>query len=482
MEKIFNFKNTYVDLPKVFYRATKPAKVKKPKIVIFNSELAKKLGLRSDISFETLEKFLSGNEIQEGSTPIAQAYAGHQFGHFTMLGDGRAILLGEILRDDGKIFDIQLKGAGITAYSRGGDGRASLGPMLREYIISEAMAFLGVKTTRSLAVVETGEPVYREKELRGAVLTRVADSHIRIGTFQYARGLESYEDLKALADYSIKRHYNECLNEENPYLHFLRAVIENQAKLVSSWNLLGFIHGVMNTDNITISGETIDYGPCAFMNEYNPDTVFSSIDTYGRYSFKNQPNILGWNLARFAETLIPLLHEDYRVALDLAKGEIMKYPKVYTEFWVDGMRKKLGLFDKEEDDKKLIDMLLSIMNNSKADYTNTFRDLTKGDFSGLDIFKGEDFKLWKNLWEERLSRENKSLDEVKALMKSVNPYVIPRNHKVEEALTFATEYDDLEPFLKLLEVLENPYNYDVDIDSDYLVGKSDKCYKTYCGT
>ena len=369
--------NTYINLPDIFYSKQKPSSVPNPQLVAFNYSLAKELKL--DIDYLTSKEgveILSGNKVLEGTTPIAQAYAGHQFGYFTILGDGRAVLLGELITPKGERLDIQLKGSGETPYSRGGDGKASLGPMLREFIISEAMHGLNIPTTRSLAVVETGETVIRERLLPGAVLTRIASSHIRVGTFQYVASYGSTEELRSLADYAIERHYKELVNEDNKYLKFLKAVIEKQADLISKWQLVGFIHGVMNTDNITISGETIDYGPCAFMDTYNPNTVFSSIDRGGRYAYGNQPNIGAWDLARFAESLLPLLSENKDQAINLAQEGISEYPEIFKKKWLAGMRAKLGLFNEEVEDEALINELLSLMERYKADFTNTFRALT----------------------------------------------------------------------------------------------------------
>ena len=337
--------NTYITLPKEFYSQQLPWEVPSPEMVIWNNALATELGLNLDFFLQPQgSEVLAGNKIIEGTTPIAQAYAGHQFGYFTMLGDGRAVLLGEYVTSKGERFDIQLKGSGRTPYSRGGDGKATLGPMLREYIISEAMKGLGIPTTRSLAVVTTGESVLRETGLPGAILVRMAKSHIRVGTFEYANRMLNKEALKALADYTLERHYKEGKTEDQPYVYLLQEVVKRQARLISQWQLVGFIHGVMNTDNMTISGETIDYGPCAFMNRYKPETVFSSIDTSGRYSYQNQPKMAAWNLARFAEALVPLLAKKQEEAVQIAQTEIDQFSTLYRTFWYKGMREKLGLF------------------------------------------------------------------------------------------------------------------------------------------
>ncbi|WP_024615331.1 protein adenylyltransferase SelO [Clostridium sp. Ade.TY] len=479
----FNIENSYLKLKNKFFTIQNPSHVPKPKLVIFNDKISEELGLNTDILKSDYGlNILSGNENIKGSTPIAQAYAGHQFGHFTMLGDGRAVLIGEHITPDGERFDIQLKGAGRTPYSRGGDGKATLGPMLREYIISEAMAGLNIQTTRSLAVVTTGEKIVREEYLEGAILTRVAKSHIRVGTFQYISNFGTVKELKDLADYTLNRHFKEGLNKENSYVYLLEEVIKKQAKLISKWQLVGFIHGVMNTDNMTISGETIDYGPCAFMDIYNPETVFSSIDVSGRYAYGNQPNIGGWNLARFAESLLPLIHPNKEEAINIAQDVISKYPNIYKEFWLDGMRKKLGLFTKEEEDETLIDYLLSIMYKYKADYTNTFIALTF-DKVEEDIFTKEEFKNFYKLWKDRLKRQDNSKEEVINLMKNNNPAVIPRNYRVEEALKAATENGDYSVMDNLMKALKNPYAHTKEQEYYAKLQEKVNCnYKTYCGT
>ena len=479
----WNFDNTYLDLPKVFYSKININPVSNPQLVILNKELGKSLGLDNEF-LESKEgvKILSGSETLEEGAFIAQAYGGHQFGYFTMLGDGRALLIGEQITPSNKRYDIQLKGSGRTPYSRGGDGRAVLGPMIREYIISEAMHKLKIPTTRSLAVVKTGEKVYRETVKEGAVLTRIASSHIRFGTFQYISQWGSKEQLKALADYSIKRHYPNIKDDENKYINFLKEVIKAQASLVAKWQTVGFIHGVMNTDNMTISGETIDYGPCAFMDTYNPDTVFSSIDTSGRYSYKNQPKMLGWNLCRFAESLLPLFSDNQNEAVNIAQEAISTYNDIFYNNWMSIMRSKLGLFNEEVLDKAIIEDLLSIMEKYKEDYTNTFVSLTTGKNMDKDMFISEEFKNWYKVWKERLTRQENSSDEINKLMKESNPYVIPRNHRVEEAIE-AAEKGDLSVMINLIEVLSRPYEYSDDNDDYTKLPKNINCnYKTYCGT
>ncbi|WP_026893308.1 protein adenylyltransferase SelO [Lacrimispora aerotolerans] len=472
----WNFNNSYAKLPKIFYTNQSPTTVRAPKLIIFNHPLASSLGVPLDLNV------FAGNEIPKGAEPLAQAYAGHQFGYFTMLGDGRAILLGEQITDSGERFDIQLKGSGRTPYSRGGDGRAALGPMLREYIISEAMHELGIPTTRSLAVVTTGETITREENLPGAVLTRVSASHIRVGTFEYASRFGTSEDVRCLADYTITRHFPSIATFENKYLQLLREVIKRQASLISKWQLVGFIHGVMNTDNMAISGETIDYGPCAFMDVYDPTTVFSSIDTHGRYSYENQPKMAVWNLARFAETLLPFLHDDKNKAVSLAQEELAKFESLYQEHWLSGMRAKLGLYHNEVEDLSLIKDILQLMQQYKADYTKTFQSLTFDKNDGQILFSSPDYHHWHERWQARLSRQSNSKDESKELMKSHNPAIIPRNHRVEEALAAANE-GDLSKMHKLLDALKNPYRYTPEQEEFSTLPAPESChYKTFCGT
>lgn len=480
----WNFDNSYRRLPQFFYSEQKPTTVSSPQIVMFNGHLAKELGLDAEhLNSDDGASFFSGNQLPEGAEPLAQAYAGHQFGYFTMLGDGRAILLGEQITPDGKRFDIQLKGSGRTPYSRGGDGRAALGPMLREYLISEAMNALGIPTTRSLAVVTTGDPVYRETVLPGAILTRVASSHLRVGTFEYAAHWGKNSELIQLTDYAIQRHDPDLVNQEERYLLFLYRVIERQARLVAKWQLVGFIHGVMNTDNMTISGETIDYGPCAFMDVYDPATVFSSIDHQGRYAYGNQPGIGQWNLTRFAETLLPLLHEEQDQAIELAKKALGHYADEYYRHWLNGMRAKLGLFHTKSQDEKLIKTLLYLMEKYKADYTNTFKALTFERFDNMELFQSSEFRDWHQEWKKRLCEEEKPATDVQSLMKKHNPAVIPRNHRVEEALEAAVEKEDFSVMQKLLDLLSDPYAYTPEQEEySTLPDPSHYPYKTYCGT
>jgi len=484
VETGWNFDNSYARLPELFFTRQSPTSVCSPKLSVLNHSLATALGLnvQSLLSEDGVAMF-AGNQIPEGSYPLAQAYAGHQFGHFTMLGDGRAILLGEQITPMGERVDIQLKGSGRTPYSRGGDGRAAIGPMLREYIISEAMHAMGIATTRSLAVVTTGEVVIREKEQQGAILTRVAASHIRVGTFQYVSKWGTIDDMKILADYTLQRHFPLATEVENRYLFLLQEVVKRQAALIAKWQLIGFIHGVMNTDNMTISGETIDYGPCAFMDVYEPATVFSSIDTNGRYSYGNQPQMAAWNLARFAETLLPLLDDDHEKAVEMAQKAITGYAELYDSNWKAGMRAKLGIFNEEQEDELLIEDLLGIMQKYHADYTNTFRTLTYGKPKNEAIFSSSEFEQWNEQWQARRERQQETIESSNELMRSCNPSVIPRNHRVEEALETAEEKGEYDLVIKLIDVISSPYVYAPE-QSDYytLPDPSTRPYRTYCGT
>ena len=478
----WHFNNTYSELSDTFREEIKPVPVNNPKLVILNESLASELNLNfSDIDKDELSKIFSGNLLPNGSNSIAQAYAGHQFGHFTMLGDGRAVLIGEHTTKSNKKFDIQFKGSGKTAFSRNGDGRAALGPMLREYIISEAMNGLDIPTTRSLAVVKTGENIQRETTLQGAILTRIASSHIRVGTFQYIAARQKEDELKTLLNYTIDRHYPEIKNSNNQALDLLNLLIDRQCNLVVNWMRVGFIHGVMNTDNMTISGETIDYGPCAFMDTYDPKTVFSSIDQMGRYAYCNQPAITKWNLARFAECLVPLIDKDQDKAVKIATETINSFEKKYEEKWINMMRDKLGLFGLEDKDKFLILDLLTWMHEKKTDYTNTFCHLMDLTTKKNKLFDDDDFMNWKKRWKERLSKNNNSPNKSLELMKKNNPLVIPRNHKVEEALE-AAEKNDLKPVNQLIEILKDPYTQKDDIFDYQIPSNLDEKYQTFCGT
>ncbi|RBP59068.1 uncharacterized protein YdiU (UPF0061 family) [Alkalibaculum bacchi] len=479
----WNFDNTYSLLPEFFYSKVEPNPVDSPKLVVLNQSVANLLGL--DVHALEREEgihILAGNSLPKGALSIAQAYAGHQFGYFTILGDGRAMLIGEQITPARERYDIQLKGSGRTKFSRGGDGRAALGPMLREYIISEAMHYLGIPTTRSLAVVATGETVRRERNLSGAILTRVASSHIRVGTIQFASKYGSREELDALVRYSLKRHYPSQAASANSSLTLLEEVCKVQAELIARWQLVGFIHGVMNTDNMTISGETIDYGPCAFMDTYDPKTVFSSIDTNGRYAYENQPVIGNWNLCRLAEAMLPLIDENQDKAIKLAQAAIEKYDELYHVKWLEGMRKKLGLTNIESEDESLVEELLSIMHKYKADYTNTFVSLTFNQIEGMALMDKPEFVEWHKKWQSRLGRQGESKESIRDLMKNNNPAIIPRNHRVEEALESA-EKGDYNVIKKLLDVLSRPYDHNPDQKEYATLPPASSCsYRTFCGT
>ncbi len=507
----WRLEHSYSRLPASLHRSVAPTPVREPHLVLFNRPLARALGLDPEVLDQPESAALfAGNALPPGAEPLAQAYAGHQYGHFTTLGDGRAILLGEQRTPDGGRFDVQLKGPGATPYSRRGDGRAALGPMIREYLISEFMHALGIPTTRSLAVATTGEMVLREQALRGAVLTRIAASHIRVGTFEWAAALGDREALQALADHTLNRHFPDCAGADNPTLAMLEAVVERQAALVARWQLVGFIHGVMNTDNMALSGETIDYGPCAFMDEYDPATVFSSIDRNGRYAYVNQPRIAQWNLARLAETLLPLIHPEEQQAVERAGGPIAAFPGAFQRHWLSGVRSKLGLITEEDGDTALVESLLSWMHQRNRDFTNTFRSLALGT-PALSRPRGEgghrpgeghsvdsssctdatidtsvkqdaNFQEWHRLWLARLTRQPGTPDDARTLMRRHNPAVIPRNHKVEEALN-AASLDDLGPAKRLLEVLNRPWDTPTnprEFTTPPLPGE--RVEKTFCGT
>lgn len=485
----WNIDNTYSELSNILYDKQEAAGAKEASFVLFNETLARELGLEAnELNTQLGANILSGNHRLNGSVPLAQAYAGHQYGHFTMLGDGRALLLFEHTTPKLLKYDIQLKGSGRTKYSRGGDGLATLSSMLREYIISEAMNALGISSTRSLAVVSTGEGVMRERRNHGAILTRVSKAHIRVGTFQFAIA-NSPEVLKELADYTISRLYPECLNSENPYLELLKTVTKKQAKLLAQWQSVGFIHGVMNTDNTSIASETIDYGPCAFMNVYDPKTVFSSIDRNGRYAYENQPGIANWNIARFAETLLNLIHEDREIAVKLAENVVNSFPEIYSYNYMNIMRSKLGIHSKDaidREDNKEIDLvleLLDIMKDNNFDYTNTFMTLTTEGYK--DSFESpiKKYNEWLIKWRKLLASQNMDIsDSINIMMKS-NPKIIARNHQVEHALKYATEKGDYEPLNNLIEVLSKPFDYSVSNKGYTLPPENnDKDYRTYCGT
>ena len=488
----FHFDNSYTRLPDHFYARLAPTKVAAPALVRVNTALAASLGLDpAMLASPAGVAMLAGNLVPDGAASVALAYAGHQFGHFTpQLGDGRAILLGEVVGRDGARRDIQLKGAGRTPFSRGGDGRAALGPVLREYLVSEAMAALGVPTTRALAAVTTGEAVRRETMLPGAVLTRVAASHIRVGTFQYFAARGDVEAVRALADYAIARHDPDAAAAEHPYRAFLEGVVARQAELVARWLLVGFIHGVMNTDNMTISGETIDYGPCAFMDAYDPATVFSSIDRNARYAYANQPRIASWNLTRLAETLLALLAADENAAVEIARDTLAGFGPAFEAAYVGGLRRKLGLATAREEDPALARDLLKAMAENQADFTLTFRHLCdaalgpEGDSSVRDLFTDRAaYDTWATRWRARLAAEDIAPDARRTAMRAENPAFIPRNHLVEEALAAAVENGDFTPFEKLLQVLARPFDEQPGYEHyTQPPPSSDTAYRTFCGT
>jgi uncharacterized protein YdiU (UPF0061 family) len=457
-----------------------------PKALIVNEAVAQSFNLDPQfLKTEAGARFLLGNELVDGCTPMALAYAGHQFGGYSpRLGDGRALLLGELINADGQRFDLHLKGSGKTTFSRGGDGKAAIAPMMREHIVSEAMHALGIPTTRSLAIVATGEQIARETWLPGAVLCRIASSHLRVGTFQYAAHHEDPTLVRRLADYAIARHYPHLVDHQDQYLEFFKAVAARQASLISQWMLIGFIHGVMNTDNMTISGETIDYGPCAFMDAFDPTTVFSSIDHNGRYAFGNQPNIGQWNLARLAETLLPLFSDDKDESVAIATEVLMDFPKQYQALWDAGMSKKLGLENAPTD---LVNDLLQMLHTQSVDYTQFFRSLSSvinGDASAArnSFVNIEQYDAWESRWKELISRESQPSVDIATSMNLVNPIYIARNHLVEEALAAATE-GDLNPTLTLLEVLQQPFNERPGFERFAQPAPSEyKNYQTFCGT
>ncbi len=461
----FAFENTYARELEGFYVTWKAAQVARPTLVQFNRALAEELGLDGGaLDSEEGARIFAGNETPEGAMPLAQAYAGHQFGGFSrQLGDGRALLLGEVIDRNGRRRDIQLKGSGPTPFSRAGDGRAALGPVLREYLIGEAMYALGIPTTRALAAVLTGEPVYRETALPGAVLTRVAASHIRVGTFQFFAARGEPDKVRRLADYVIDRHYRELKDDANPYLGLMERVCDRQAALVASWMQVGFIHGVMNTDNMAISGETIDYGPCAFMDHYDPATVFSSIDTQGRYAYANQPGIAQWNLARLAETLVPLIDADEKRAIARATEVVNAFSEQYERHWLKGMRAKLGLTSEDEADLNLAQGFLTAIEGKKVDYTLAFRCLADAALGREEPIRAlfadaSAYDLWSGHWRARLAREAVAPLARAQTMRRANPAFIPRNHRVEEALSAAVERGDYTPFTTLLNVVSRPFD------------------------
>ncbi len=480
----FNFDNSYATLPKNLYQATRPEVPSSPHLLILNEQLVEDMGLSPrDVSTEILEGILSGQILPEGAEVISQAYAGHQFGNFTNLGDGRAHLLGEHVTPDGQRLDIQFKGSGRTPFSRSGDGKAALGPMLREYIISESLHGLGIPTTRSLAVTTTGEPVFRQEVSPGAVLTRVAASHVRVGTFQYLAAHGDLKAIRALADYVINRHYAPLKAADNPYVELLKEVMNRQIKLITNWMRVGFIHGVMNTDNMLISGETIDYGPCAFIDDYDPEKVFSSIDRYGRYAFTNQSRMAHWNITRFAETLLPLLHEEESKTIEIAETILNTFQDKFEASWQEMMNAKLGLSDVRAEDKALVADLLDWMHTASADYTNTFTDLTRKEISANSLYQSKRFTDWYQTYQDRKESDNLSPEASRELMTQNNPVYIPRNHNVASALFTAEANEDLTELQELLEVVTQPYDYRRQFASYQQPPTADQVVKrTYCGT
>nr|WP_294505736.1 YdiU family protein [uncultured Rhodopila sp.] len=479
------FDNSYARLPDRFYARLEPKPVAAPRLVRLNTVLAEQLGIDPEqLASPEGTAMLAGNAAPPGAEPIAQAYAGHQFGHFVpQLGDGRACLLGEVIGRDGIRRDIQLKGSGTTPFSRAGDGRAALGPVLREYLISEAMAALGVPTTRTLAAVTTGETVWRETSLPGAVLTRVATSHIRVGTFQYFAARGDAEAVRLLADHAITRHYPDAAGADNPYRAFLDAVMAAQAELIARWLLIGFIHGVMNTDNCAISGETIDYGPCAFMDEYDPATVFSSIDHGGRYAYGNQPRIAQWNLARLAETLLALLGTDEDSAMAAAQESLAAFAPRFETAYRTGLRRKIGLATEREGDDALTADFLALLAAGRVDFTLAFRGLSEAAAAQALFADGDAFDAWTRRWRLRLEAEPGGPGAASTLMRQVNPAFVPRNHLVEAALAAATKQSDFAPFETLLGVLSRPYQNDPAMAAFARgPGDDERVLQTFCGT
>jgi serine/tyrosine/threonine adenylyltransferase len=489
--------STYAGLPERFFARVKPTPVPKPRLVRFNEALAAELGLDIEgLDAEARAQRFSGNVLARGLEPIAMAYAGHQFGQFVpQLGDGRAILLGEAKGGDGVRRDVQLKGSGRTPYSRGGDGRAALGPVLREYLVSEAMHALRIPTTRALAAVTSGESVYRERALPGAILTRVAASLVRVGTFQYFAARDDIDGVRQLADYVIGRNYPHAGADSNPYLALLRAVTHAQASLIAHWMNVGFIHGVMNTDNMAVSGETIDFGPCAFMDAYDPAAVFSSIDSHGRYAFGNQPHAAVWNLARFAETLLPLIDSDAQRAVELATEAVTTFATRFSEHWLAGARGKLGLSTAEDGDAALMEELLNAMHRNQADFTLTFRALCEAaesvaaDDAAADanlrrqFANPAEYDQWAGRWRARLRRDPRESHLRAEAMRRVNPAVIPRNHRIEQAIAAAVDGQDFGPFMELSAVLSEPYRMREDLQCYADPPRpEERVLRTFCGT
>lgn len=484
LESAWNWEHLYTELPANCYSRVNPTPVRRPKLFVFNNLLASELGLEglSAIEPETLAEVFSGNRVPTGAQPLAMAYAGHQFGNFVVLGDGRAILLGEHVDNFGRRHDIQLKGSGVTPYSRRGDGRAALGPMLREYLISEAMAALGIPTTRSLAVAETGESVQRDQSLPGAVLVRTAASHLRVGTFELFAARQDTEALEALLTQTITRHYPELADEPSPALALLRAVQRRQAKLVANWMAVGFVHGVLNTDNVALSGETIDYGPCAFMDRYHPGAVYSSIDRHGRYAYGNQPAITAWNLARFAESLLPLIDPDSAKAISMAEEALTVFPDAFATEWLQRMAQKIGIEKPEPADKALVDDWLALLDKHRLDFTNAFRALSGDQNPERLRLNHPDFGAWQERLNARFDSAGISPSAAQQVRDTTNPRHIPRNHAVEKALEAAVEGDSA-PFNRALAVLRRPFDNSTDNNTfSSTPNEGEQVYTTFCGT
>lgn len=483
------FDNSYARLPEKFFQRINPIKVKNPKLIRINVELAQKLGLELPENEDKLAEIFSGNSLLDGCEPIAQAYAGHQFGHFVpQLGDGRAILLGEVVIANNKRYDVQLKGSGKTRFSRGGDGRSPLGPVIREYIVSEAMHGLGIPTTRALAMVSSGEKVFREGELPGAIFTRIASSHIRVGTFEFFAARNDNDAVKILADYVIDRHYPQAKEAPNPYSALLEKVCEAHAMLVARWMRVGFIHGVMNTDNTTISGETIDYGPCAFMDNYDPATVFSSIDHYGRYAYGSQPKISQWNMSGFAGCLLPLIHDDQEQAKITAANIIQEFQKNFKEVYYSEMCKKIGIAEPTAKSIEMLSRILEMMHNEKSDFTNTFRSLCNAIEGNIVQFTNhftatDSAENWLADWKELLKELQIPNSSTFEIMNTANPVFIPRNHRVEEAIRQGVEKNDFSYTDRLIKILAEPYKPQPAL-SEYTEPpeSSEQVYQTFCGT
>ncbi len=481
-----NIINSYYELGSDFYKKQNPEKIKNPELIIFNKSLAEKLNIDIDSSERYLADIFSGNKLLPNSKPISLAYAGHQFGHFVpQLGDGRAVLLGEV-KDKNISQDVQLKGSGRTFFSRSGDGKCPLSAAIREYIVGEAMYFLKIPTARSIAIVKSDEIIQREELVPAGIVTRIAKSHIRIGTFEYFAARGDIKNLKILADYAINKHFPKYNNKNNNYLNFLRSVIKLQAELVSSWMSVGFIHGVMNTDNITISGQTIDYGPCAFMDEYESNKVFSFIDKMGRYGFSNQKNVILWNLVKFTEAILPLIDNDINQAVMISEEELNKFPNLFDKIYYKKMARKIGIFDFKNDlkDKELIDSFLSILEKNKIDFTNGFRILSKVLLQESSFYiEDNQYLNWQNEWRRRLNHQNLDLNKISQKMDKVNPILIPRNHIIADIIQKSVFENDYSKFHEILQAIRHPFSENKKYTNYYEPPKEcDKVVNTFCGT